>query len=297
MKLRFEIWSEWSLSFVAAGLLLAQPSGVLAGTYVQFRTVAGDIEVELLDEEKPETVANFLRYARNGLFQNVIFHRCVPGFVLQGGEFVMTNRFETNLLAPEKLFGYPNFPPIVNEYGVGPEISNHYGTLAMARMGGQTNSATSQWFFNLSDNPELDDVDGGFTVFGNVIGGTNVLNAFNELSLFDGIVDMRFWYGNTSFGSLLKELPVRYTGVRLPRIEELIYVDISLLRVRVETADGGGVAVHWNSVAGRTNEVQFTEGFPPQWQTLHTTDGTGGIMNISDESTPATAKFYRVILK
>jgi cyclophilin family peptidyl-prolyl cis-trans isomerase len=221
----------------------------------------------------------------------------VPGFVVQGGEFVVTNRFETNLVAPNKLFAYPNFPAINNEYDVGRKISNRFGTIAMARVGGKTNSATSQWFFNLSDNSILDTIDGGFTVFGQVIGGTNVLNFFNDLSLFNGIIDLRFWYGDSPFGNLLKELPVRYPGIRLPQINELIYVDISLLHVRIEMDLNGGKTIRWNSAADRRNTVQFTEGFPPQWQSLHATNGTGTSMGVRDHSSTASSRFYRVIVE
>src|SRR5208283_2013981 len=116
-------------------LLLFTPAR--AGTLVQFRTPFGDMEVELYDQDKPVTVQNFLRYVRNGLYLNEFSHRLVPGFVLQGGGYTLAS----NLIS-----AIPAYPPIINEYGVGNQYSNVFGTIAMAKLGGDTNSASSQWF-------------------------------------------------------------------------------------------------------------------------------------------------------
>src|SRR5688500_13831307 len=69
---------------------------------------------------------------------------------------------------------YQPLPPLVSEYAVGSPRSNVYGTIAMARLPGVTNSASSEWFFNLGNNSFLDGVDGGFTVFGRVVRGFDV---------------------------------------------------------------------------------------------------------------------------
>src|SRR5690349_914913 len=127
-------------------LLLIFPSpGLLANTLAQFRTYYGDMDVELYDHDKPVTVANFLRYVRSGLYQDGIIHRCVPNFVIQGGGFYVAS-------SPPYIFPNPVFAPIPNEFGVGTRYSNLYGTIAMAKLGGDTNSATSQWFINLTNN-------------------------------------------------------------------------------------------------------------------------------------------------
>src|SRR5262245_17089916 len=122
-----------------------------AGTYVQFRTVWGNIEVELYDQDKPVTVRNFLRYVQSGLYRDSIFHRCptkpftgVTDFVVQGGGVYVAERNTTNA----GLALIPTFEPIPSEYGVGRVFTNGYGTLAMAKLSGNTNSATSQFFFN-----------------------------------------------------------------------------------------------------------------------------------------------------
>jgi cyclophilin family peptidyl-prolyl cis-trans isomerase len=265
-----------------------------AGTYVQFRTVFGDIGVEMMDKDKPATVQNFLRYQTNGYFRNVFLHRCVPNFVVQGGEFITLNRSNTNLFQPSDLFSWPNFPAVTNEFSVGPRISNSYGTIAMARVGGEVNSATSQWFFNLSDNPELDLIDGGFTVFGRVVHGTNVLNIFNSLSLGTGMVDMRTWFPESAFGDLLKELPVRFAGYFHPFINELIYVDITLLRVEISQEPSGTRVIRWDSVENRTNTVQYTDTSPPEWKTLISTNGNGNRFEIVDPTSSSPFRFYRV---
>ncbi len=289
------------MMFRSLGLLLLTLTVLCAparaGTYVQFRTVLGDLEVELFDQDKPVTVANFIRYVNrlNGEFyRDAFIHRCEPGFVLQGGEYITLNRLDTNLVSGETVYAYPTFPPIVNEFNVGPRISNSYGTLAMARTSGATNSATSEWFFNLTNNAALDNVDGGFTVFGRVLRGTNVLNYFNGLSYNHGVMDMWNFYPFSLFGIQFNQVPVLYNGPQAPRIADLIYVDITLLSVKVARLTGGAREISWNSVAGRTNRVEFTTNFPPTWQSFVSTNGTGNNMKVTDSSTGTTRKFYRV---
>jgi cyclophilin family peptidyl-prolyl cis-trans isomerase len=174
-------------------LLAAGPAG--ANTIVRFGTAFGDIDVELFDDQTPVTVQNFLEYVSDGDYEDTFIHRSavkagnVP-FVIQGGGFVFSGgSFDV----------VPTDPPIQNEFS--PTRSNLRGTIAMARVGGQVNSATSQWFFNLSDNSFLDSVDGGFTVFGQVLGSgmdvaddiaalmrwnaSAITSAFNEIPLID----------------------------------------------------------------------------------------------------------------
>ena len=134
----------WILAWLFSASVATQ-----AGMLAQFRTVFGDIEVELFDQDKPITVQNFVRYVQSGRYRNLILHRCDPAFVLQGGGIIVTGRGTTNWG-----FAYlPTFGAISNEFSAGTIRSNTYGTIAMARVGGQTNSATSQWFFNLTNSP------------------------------------------------------------------------------------------------------------------------------------------------
>src|SRR5436190_23034498 len=68
-----------------------------AGTLAQFRTQFGDMEVELYDQDKPVTARNFIRYVESGAYANSFLHRCIPGFIVQGGGFNTTNQLATNL--------------------------------------------------------------------------------------------------------------------------------------------------------------------------------------------------------
>ncbi|MBZ2178193.1 MAG: peptidylprolyl isomerase [Acidobacteria bacterium] len=146
---------------VAGGLWAA--SGLWAqlatGPTVRFNTSLGEIDVLLLPGSAPATVQNFLNYVRRGTYNNSIFHRSVPGFIIQGGGFTFSSGTFRALAAD---------PPVRNEF----RTSNSRGTIAMAKLGNNPNSATNQWFFNLANNASnLDNQNGGFTVFGRITNG------------------------------------------------------------------------------------------------------------------------------
>ena len=170
----------------ALALLATICPSISNATIVEFQTNLGNFEVNLYDNATPATVANFLNYVNNGRYTSSVIHRSVPGFVVQGGGFV----FDTAV----PLDNVPTFPAVVNE----PEFANVRGTIAMAKLGGDPNSATSQWFFNLSNNTaNLDAQNGGFTAFGEVVGdGMTVVDAIAALPRFN-------------FGSPTDELPLR----------------------------------------------------------------------------------------
>jgi cyclophilin family peptidyl-prolyl cis-trans isomerase len=134
----------------------------------------GTFDVELFDETTPITVTNFLGIVNRGDYDNTFIHRSVPGFIIQGGGFQAP--FSTSAEVPA-------VDPIMNE----PGVSNIRGTIAMAKLGGDPNSATTQWFFNLADNSEeLDNQNGGFTAFGRLVGtGMGVVNRIADLPIFD----------------------------------------------------------------------------------------------------------------
>src|SRR5947199_5636085 len=94
-------------------LFLAVAVPVFAGTLAQFRTRFGDIDVELYDQDKPVTVKNFIRYVQSGAYTNMFLHRCLPGFIVQGGGFRTTNQLSTNLLT--SLAEVDSYCPITNE--------------------------------------------------------------------------------------------------------------------------------------------------------------------------------------
>jgi len=273
-------------------IFLAASSLATAGTLAQFRTRFGDIEVELHDQDKPVTVQNFIRYVQSGAYSNMFLHRCLPGFIVQGGGFGTTNQFSTNSLT--SLVEIDSYGAITNEFNIGPRLSNIYGTIAMAKLGGDPNSASSQWFFNLGDNSaNLDNQNGGFTVFGRVLRGTNVLNTFNTISQGNGIVDLRIFYGANA--SQFSDLPVRYSGQTLPHYNDLIYVDLSLLNVQVKPVGEGTREVSWTSVSNKLNRVEFTTNFPlVVWQLLTVTNGTGETFKFVDSSGTNAQRFYRV---
>lgn len=140
----------------------------IGDTKIRFDTSAGPVNVELFDRQAPKTVANFLNYVNSGAYTDSIFHRSAKltggtPFVLQGGGFQFTST------PTPALTQIPTDPPVQNE----PDPvnrSNVKGTLAMAKLGGDPNSATDQFFFNLGDNStNLNNQNGGFTVFGKVV--------------------------------------------------------------------------------------------------------------------------------
>ena len=149
-----------------------------ADSIVRFQTNYGNIDLQLYDTAAPNTVANFLRYVNDGWYDYSTVHRSVPGFVIQGGMDVI--RWQDDVPG---VYYMPTYDPIENEFS--PDRSNLAGTIAMARQSGDPNSATSQWFINMNDNVGLDDVDGGFTVFGHVLAGWDVCLAIQNLDVYD----------------------------------------------------------------------------------------------------------------
>ena len=134
---------------------------------ITFETTLGPIVIELFEEEAPITSKNFLEYAESGFFNGTLFHRVIPGFVIQGGgmESGMVNK-EGN-------------PPIMNEGNNG--IKNLKWTLSMARTN-DPHSASSQFFINLVNNVSLDHTEEtiqgwGYAVFGEVVDGFETVEA------------------------------------------------------------------------------------------------------------------------
>ncbi len=136
---------------------------------VVLKTNAGDITLELDKAKAPITVNNFLAYAEEGYYDSTIFHRVIPDFMIQGGGF-------TADMAQKQ-----TSDPIKNEWQNG--LKNVRGSIAMARLGGQANSATSQFFINVKDNTFLDQPrDGaGYAVFGKVVDGMDVVDKIQKV--------------------------------------------------------------------------------------------------------------------
>ena len=130
------------------------------------KTNLGNIEIELYPDKAPQTVENFLQYAKDGHFDNTIFHRVIPGFVVQGGGFTVDFKQK------------PTRAPVTIESDNG--LKNKRGTLSMARTS-DPNSATSQFFINLNDNVSLDfrsktNSGWGYAVFGKVTKGMDIVD-------------------------------------------------------------------------------------------------------------------------
>lgn len=139
-------------------------------TIIEMVTSLGDIKAELFHDKAPETVDNFLSYAREGFYEGTLFHRIIPGFVIQGGGLEPSGEAKATR------------PPVKNEAGNG--MKNERGTLSMARTS-VIDSATSQFFINLADNAFLDHKDEtgagfGYCVFGRVIAGMDVVDRIAE---------------------------------------------------------------------------------------------------------------------
>ena len=137
---------------------------------VLMSTSLGDIKIELYEKEAPETVKNFLSYVNDKFYDGTVFHRVIAGFMIQGGGFT------------ENMEQKPTKPPVKNEAGNG--LKNDTYTLAMARTS-VPDSATSQFFINAKNNDFLNrdkSQDGvGYTVFGKVIDGTDVVKKIEQV--------------------------------------------------------------------------------------------------------------------
>lgn len=156
------------LHALAACVALTLTAGqALAQTVVEMKTNLGALTIELHADKAPQTVANFVKYVEDGFYKGTIFHRVIPGFMIQGGGFTQDFRQK------------PTRDPVRNEADNG--LMNKAGTIAMARTN-DPHSATAQFFINVVDNPFLDfraqnSRGWGYCVFGKVIKGMEVAQA------------------------------------------------------------------------------------------------------------------------
>jgi cyclophilin family peptidyl-prolyl cis-trans isomerase len=199
---------------------------------------SSNIVAQLFDHDKPATAANFIHYITSGAYSNMFFDRCVPGFILQGGTYDADDRTNTSpgvyayslsedYSGSGANSGVPFPDQVDSEFGNGPFIPNTFGTLAMALSGGNPNSATSAFFINLADNSaNLDSQSGGFTVFGRILSGTNVLEYYNTLQANGGgLID----YQQFAPSVTVTTLPVNYIGTNEPGDANLYFCDFTLM--------------------------------------------------------------------
>ena len=202
------------LSTILAVGFVGSPKPV-AGQTVLFQTNVGDVEVQLHPNDAPIAVANFLSYVNapaGSNYDGTFIHRSITNFVIQGGGFFLP----VDGVASE----VPSLPPIVNEFG----ISNTRGTLAFAKIGGDPDSATNQWFFNTQDNSEnLDVQNGGFTVFGTVVSGLNIVDQIQATPLFD-------------FGGVFNSVPLLNKGTEFVVVNTITVVPVLLGDVNLDGA-------------------------------------------------------------
>jgi cyclophilin family peptidyl-prolyl cis-trans isomerase len=213
---------------------------------VRLTTVLGNIDLALYDQRTPITVANFKNYINSGRYfvtdpttgepASSFIHRSVvipDPFVIQGGGYLSTvNPSDPVHALPTQVTA---FPAIVNE----PDISNTRGTIAMAKLANNPNSATSQWFINLDDNLFLDTDNGGFTVFGRVIG--------DSLTVVDAIADVPIF----NFGSPFETLPLRNFTSGLPTPDNLVTIPaISYISSLIFTATSSDSTLATATISG-----------------------------------------------
>ncbi len=148
--------------------LLASPVFADTAPQVKFQTSLGDFVVELNPEKAPKTVENFLMYVKAKQYDGTIFHRVIPGFMVQGGGY--TANYDEKITRP----------PIVLEANNG--LKNVVGTIAMARQN-EPNTATAQFFINVNDNHALNAKGpaDGYAVFGRVISGMETIQKIRHV--------------------------------------------------------------------------------------------------------------------
>jgi peptidyl-prolyl cis-trans isomerase A (cyclophilin A) len=197
--------------------------GLARATIVEVQTNVGNFQINLYDIGTPQTVANFLSYAINLDYSDSIIHRSAltqsgQSFVIQGGGFKKTTG-ANGTFDPIQANA-----PVINE----PEFANVPGTIAMARPPGSVNTATNQWFINMSDNSAgLDGQD--FAVFGEVVSGMDVVDMIAAFP--------RFNLGISPFG----EIPLQSDPGAAP-IDDMFLVVVDAVIVIDMTVDSAGVA-------------------------------------------------------
>ena len=177
-------------------------------------TTSGTVQIELLNQQAPVNVKNFMSYVDGNKYDGTIFHRSVSNFVVQGGGYTVAGS------APNTTLNHiVTAPPVANEYSV--TRSNVRGTVAMAKVGNDPNSATSEFFFNVANNAaNLDNQNGGFTVFANVKTGLDKVDAINAIP-------------TKNLGGAFTEIPTvnNFTGTTVAQANASNFVTINDMQV------------------------------------------------------------------
>ncbi|MGI8890464.1 MAG: peptidylprolyl isomerase [Chthoniobacterales bacterium] len=265
----------------------------LPANTVRLTTDLGTIDITLYDQKTPITVDNFLRYIDTGAYlppdpnfaglAPLFFHRSAPGFVIQSGGFVATeDPFNPPAIAPGPV---TTFSPIPNE--ARPDLHNVRGTIAMAKLATDPDSATSQWFINLADNggdPNfLDTTNGGFTVFGTISDA--------GMTTADAIANVPVFNASGIYGAAFTELPLRNYTSGSPTDANLIEIP-GIKRPLIFTAVSDHPAIATASVDSVDLFVQG-KSFGTATITVTATDSDGATasqsFDVTVESTPIHA--------
>lgn len=219
------------------------------------------LDIALFSNRTPVTRTNFLNYVNDGRYANSFIHRSVPDFVIQGGGFRIINNNITEV---------PTDPPIINEFG----ISNTLGTVSMAKLGGNPNSATSQWFISLGANTDiLDPQNGGFTVFGRITRDT-----FPNAQIFGDPLTFPIF----NYGGVFSELPLFNTHVlgNLQIDEFILFPTVSLAPLPAGQA-GESTTLIYSLVSNSNPTVATASIQSPFTLNLHPQAGQTGTTTIT----------------
>jgi cyclophilin family peptidyl-prolyl cis-trans isomerase len=243
----------------------------VTGQIAQIDTVRGKFNIELLATDAPKTVTNFLNYVNKGAYTNTLFHRSVPGFVIQAGGYGVVG---------SSISLIPQDAQVVNEF----KIPNTRGTLAMAKLGSGPNTATNQWFVNLADNrANLDNQNGGFTVFARVLGtGMSVPDNIAALPVFDASTALN--------DSAFTALPLTTNTLNA---QTLILVN-SVKVIPVYPAAAGDTAVLSFSVVNPEPTIVTAA---VAGSTLTLTPGTGGSVTLTVRATDVNGNIAESTLR
>ena len=227
------------------------------------------IDVSLLEDQlsgAPLTIANFERYIEEEKYTDVILHRLISGFVLQGGGFQWSN----DQTSPSSI---ESFPAVQNEFSS--ERSNTRGTIAMAKIGNDPDSATNQWFFNLADNSDnLDNQNGGFTVFGKTKTETDLL--FVDILASSPVANAGGVFSSLPYVSLTENTITAHDTVRFKSIEILDERKEINFELSVNNANQTSLEATRENDQAQISSESVIEQSSLEWLTLRATEKVSG---------------------
>lgn len=256
-------------SLFAPGALAESPM------VAKFSTVLGDFDVLLRPDAAPISVANFISYADAGRYDSTIFHRSTTYNssniqIVQGGGFALSG---------ETLSPVETNSPIVLEAS----LPNLRGTIAMARTA-VPDSATSQWYFNVTDSPGL---DGSYAVFGSIMGsgGFSVLDALGAVTVYDA---------SGALGAAFSEMPLLALPLVVSSLVLVQSVTVAPFSITKIQQTNGGIKIDWSALSTNTpvRVERTTNLVSGNWEAVSTNNRAA---TFTDTNVPAAAAFYRVV--